>query len=167
MHNVNYDKHTLFYPLQLSLSSRYPERIMKTSDFVLRSLWYNPELQQLLASLGFYEVGQSLLFNKTEGNQLLLKSTLAVVTALLGKGVKPLMNLAFLFFPLIFPRNNNNNNNNNNEMLIVFFLHRLYRERENTDLFVPSWGKYLFFLKSNLPVTGLNRHYASVNPIQH
>lgn len=67
----------------LSLSSRYPERIMKTSDFVLRSLWYNPELQQLLASLGFYEVGQSLLFNKTEGNQLLLRSTVAVVTAML------------------------------------------------------------------------------------
>ena len=58
---------------------------MKTSDFVLRSLWYNPELQQFLASLGFYEVGQSLLFNKTEGNQLLLKSTLAVVSTMLGK----------------------------------------------------------------------------------
>ena len=97
MHNVNYDKHTLFYPLQLSLSSRYPERIMKTSDFVLRSLWYNPELQQLLASLGFYEVGQSLLFNKTEGNQFMLKSTLAVVTALLGKGIKPFINLGANF----------------------------------------------------------------------
>lgn len=73
------------WPFQLSLSSRYPERIMKTSDFVLRSLWYSPELQRFLASLGFYEVGQSLLFNKTEGNQILLKSTLVVVSSMLGK----------------------------------------------------------------------------------
>jgi len=58
---------------------------MKTSDFVLRSLWYCPELQRFLASLGFYEVEQSLLFNKTEGNQILLKSTLVVVSTMLGK----------------------------------------------------------------------------------
>lgn len=58
---------------------------MKTSDFVLRSLWYSPELQRFLASLDFYEVGQSLLFNKTEGNQILLKSTLVVVSSMLGK----------------------------------------------------------------------------------
>ena len=70
---------------QLSLSCRYPERIMKTSDFVLRSLWYKPELQHFLASLGFYEVGQSLLFNKTEGNQVLLKSTLVIISTMLGK----------------------------------------------------------------------------------
>ena len=73
------------WSFQLSLSSRYPERIIKTSDFVLRSLWYCPELQRFLASLGFYEVGQSLLFNKTEGNQILLKSTLVVVSSMLGK----------------------------------------------------------------------------------
>ena len=58
---------------------------MKTSDFVLRSLWYKPELQHFFASLGFYEVGQSLLFNKTEGNQVLLKSTLVIISTILGK----------------------------------------------------------------------------------
>ena len=58
---------------------------MKTSDFVLRSLWHNPEIQHYLASLGFYEVGQSLLFNKTERNQVLLKSTLVIVSVMLGK----------------------------------------------------------------------------------
>jgi len=58
---------------------------MKTNDFVLRSLWYCSELQRFLASLGFYEVGQSLLFNKTEGNQILLRSTLVVVSSMLGK----------------------------------------------------------------------------------
>ena len=57
---------------------------MKTSDFVLRSLWYKPELQHFLASLGFYEVGQSLLFNKTEGNQTMLRSTLMVISTMLG-----------------------------------------------------------------------------------
>ena len=57
---------------------------MKTSDFVLRSLWYNPELQRYLASLGFYEVGQSLLFNKTEANQIQLKSTLVIISTMLG-----------------------------------------------------------------------------------
>lgn len=58
---------------------------MKTNDFVLRSLWYCSELQRFLVSLGFYEVGQSLLFNKTEGNQILLRSTLVVVSSMLGK----------------------------------------------------------------------------------
>lgn len=58
---------------------------MKTNDFVLRSLWYKPELQHFLASLGFYEVGQSLLFNRTEGNQVLLKSTLVIISTMLGK----------------------------------------------------------------------------------
>lgn len=67
----------------LSLSCRYPERIMKTSDFVLRSLWYKPEHQRFLASLGFYEIGQSLLFNKTEENRVLLKSTLLLVSTML------------------------------------------------------------------------------------
>lgn len=57
---------------------------MKTSDFVLRSLWYHPELQHFLSSLGFYEVGQSLLFNKTEGNQTMLRSTLVVISTMLG-----------------------------------------------------------------------------------
>lgn len=67
----------------LSLSCRYPERIMKTSDFVLRPLWYNPQFQRFLASLGFYEVEQSLLFNKTKENQVLLKSTLVVISTML------------------------------------------------------------------------------------
>ena len=57
---------------------------MKTSDFVLRPLWYNPQFQRFLASLGFYEVGQSLLFNKTKENQVLLKSTLVVISTMLG-----------------------------------------------------------------------------------
>ena len=58
---------------------------MKTSDFVLHSLWFNPELQRYLASLGFYEVGQSLLFNKTEANQILLKSSLLIMSTMLGE----------------------------------------------------------------------------------
>ena len=57
---------------------------MKTSDFALRPLWYKPQFQRFLASLGFYEVGQSLLFNKTEENQVLLKSTLVVISTMLG-----------------------------------------------------------------------------------
>ena len=56
---------------------------MKTSDFVLR--WFNPGLQRYLASLGFYEVGQSLLFNKTEANQILLKSSLLIISTMLGE----------------------------------------------------------------------------------
>lgn len=57
---------------------------MKTSDFVLRSLWYSPDIQRYLTAIGFFEVGQSLLFKKSEDNQALLKATLNTVSALLG-----------------------------------------------------------------------------------
>ena len=35
-------------------------------------------------SVGFYEVGQSLLFNKNEDNQTMIKGALKIVSGLLG-----------------------------------------------------------------------------------
>ena len=67
------------------MTTKYPERIMKTSDFVLRSLWYSPDMQRYLTAIGFFEVGQSLLFKKNEDNQALVRATLSTVVALLGK----------------------------------------------------------------------------------
>lgn len=35
-------------------------------------------------AVGFYEVGQSLLFNKNENNQIMIKGALKIISGLLG-----------------------------------------------------------------------------------
>ncbi|KAK3742064.1 hypothetical protein QZH41_015747 [Actinostola sp. cb2023] len=68
----------------LAITTKYPTRIVKTSDFMVRSLWCNSDVQRFLVAAGFYEVGQSLLFNKSDDNQTIVKGALRVVSALLG-----------------------------------------------------------------------------------
>ncbi|XP_032230398.2 tetratricopeptide repeat protein 28 [Nematostella vectensis] len=68
----------------VSITTRYPARIVKTNDYAVRPLWYNSETQRFMTSLGFYDVGQSLLFNKNAANQSLLKAALQIISGLIA-----------------------------------------------------------------------------------
>ena len=63
---------------------------MKTSHPLVRPLWCDSDTQRYLAAIGFYAMGQSLLFSKTTENQRLLQCGHQIAVVLLGIVYRPI-----------------------------------------------------------------------------